>query len=148
MPSAWLRAASGFAPPRGSSPLAHGTWIRRSDGLAADLSTASVAIVAGGVTLYEACAIGVPAVAVAVTGAQAMTVRAMAAHGAVVDAGRLDAGGRGIEHAAEAACRLLRDRDASARLTQAGRHLVDGRGAFRVADALRELARDGVSHAA
>ena len=68
------------------------TWIDVQDGLAEQLSVASVAVVAGGVTLYEACALGVPVVAVALNAAQHVTIRAVARRGAAVDAGSVASG--------------------------------------------------------
>ena len=47
---------------------------------------------AGGVTLYEACALGVPVVAVALNAAQHVTIRAIARRGAAVDAGSVASG--------------------------------------------------------
>jgi spore coat polysaccharide biosynthesis predicted glycosyltransferase SpsG len=110
-----------------------------------------VAIVAGGVTLYEACALGVPVVAVALNAAQHVTIRAVARRGAAVDAGSVatrpgrSAAASGfrrsktIERVAREVDRLLRDPAARRRMALAGRRLVDGRGAARVAARLRQL---------
>ncbi|ODS53891.1 MAG: hypothetical protein ABS36_11840, partial [Acidobacteria bacterium SCN 69-37] len=77
--------AAGFGPAAGD-PLPPGCrWIRARTGLADRLSSAGVAVVAGGVTLYEACALGTPAVAVPVVAAQRPAIAAAAAAGAVVD---------------------------------------------------------------
>jgi spore coat polysaccharide biosynthesis predicted glycosyltransferase SpsG len=119
-----VRTASGFSGAR-----------RGPDGLAQELARAQVAVVSGGVTLYEACALGVPAVAVAVTPNQRITIRAMARSGAVIDAS-----GSRRKIIAEVA-RLLEDPRARRELSRAGKQLVDGRGAFRVAAAIRRLAR-------
>ncbi|MEZ5284175.1 MAG: hypothetical protein R2712_05070 [Vicinamibacterales bacterium] len=69
-----IHVACGFAGTPAPA-LPHGHWIDAPDGLAGELARASVAIVAGGVTLYEACALGVPVVGLAVTAAQHQTVR-------------------------------------------------------------------------
>jgi spore coat polysaccharide biosynthesis predicted glycosyltransferase SpsG len=118
-----------------------------------------VAILAGGVTLYEACALGVPAVAVPLSRHQHITVRGIARAGAAIDAGRLPAeggshsaygaagssrrrgsgGSRPVERAVREAERLLGDAAARRRMSRAGRRLVDGHGAFRVAERLRRL---------
>ncbi len=114
-------------------------WIDARDGLAGELAAASVAIVAGGVTLYEACALGTPSIAVAVNAAQQVTIRGVARAGATVDAGR--SGSAGVPAAiARQVERLLGDRADARRLAAAGRRLVDGRGAARVAAQVRQLA--------
>ena len=60
-PTTEVRIAGGFvvAPHAASAKV---VWIGASRGLSAELSQASAAVVAGGVSLYEACALGVPAV--------------------------------------------------------------------------------------
>lgn len=112
---------------------------RRS--LASTLAGARVAIVAGGITLYEAAALGVPAVAIPVVPGQRGTVRAFSNAGAAVPVSdartvRMASPAR-IAAAAAALCRSAR---LSARLTARGRRLVDGRGVERVAAALNRLA--------
>jgi spore coat polysaccharide biosynthesis predicted glycosyltransferase SpsG len=151
VPDATIRVAAGFADGRRRRPLVHGEWIDAPDGLAAELAAASVAVVAGGVTLYEACALGVPAVAVAVTPAQHQTIRGFAAHGAAIDGGVSGTSGCTVEGVAADVGRLLRSRASGKRLAVAGQRLVDGRGAFRVAAALQQLCAftsPGVSDAA
>jgi spore coat polysaccharide biosynthesis predicted glycosyltransferase SpsG len=151
VPEAQIRVAIGFSGGRCRRPLAHGEWIHALDGLAAELAAASVAVVAGGVTLYEACALGVPAVAVAVTPAQTPTICAFAAHGAAIDGGVSGTGRCTVEAVAAEVAGLLRRRVSRRRLTAAGQRLVDGRGAFRVGAALRQLCAftpSGVTHAA
>jgi spore coat polysaccharide biosynthesis predicted glycosyltransferase SpsG len=150
-PEAQIRVAAGFAGGRTRPALDHGQWVAAPDGLAGELAAASVAVVAGGVTLYEACALGTPAIAVALTSAQHVTVRAFAARGAVVDGHRLVAGTQTINAVAGEVDLLLRAPLVCDRLALAGRHLVDGRGAFRVADrlvALQRAIREGTSDAA
>jgi hypothetical protein len=61
-------------------------WIPTPQGLADALARTSVAIVAGGMTLYEACALGTPAVAVPVVTGQRRAVRAAARLGVAVAA--------------------------------------------------------------
>jgi spore coat polysaccharide biosynthesis predicted glycosyltransferase SpsG len=124
-----------------------GTWIQARDGLAEELSSTSVAVLAGGVTLYEACALGVPSVAVALNSAQHVTIRALARRGATVDAGsvasglsqRRTAATRTLDRVAREVERLVGDTAARRRMTATGRRLIDGRGAARVAARLRQL---------
>ena len=73
-----IRVATGFTAGRCMPALTSGKWIHAHGGLAEELSSTSVAVLAGGVTLYEACALGVPSVAVALTSAQHVTIRALA----------------------------------------------------------------------
>lgn len=140
LPHADIRVAPGFTPGRRPA-LASGTWLAPAD-LATTLADARVAIVAGGLTAYEACALGVPVVAVSVVQAQQPTVRALARHGAAVDGGALGTADAGRRVSA-AAARLLREPSRQQRLSMAGRRLIDGRGAARVATALRRLAQQG-----
>jgi spore coat polysaccharide biosynthesis predicted glycosyltransferase SpsG len=118
--------------------LASGTWIHAHDGLAEELSSSSVAVLAGGVTLYEACALGVPSVAVALNSAQHMTIRTLARRGATVDGGAVT-DQRTPGRVAREVERLLTDRASRRRMAVAGRRLVDARGAARVAGRLRQL---------
>ena len=151
VPEARVRVSTGFADTPRRRALVHGEWIHAPDGLAEELGAASVAVLAGGVTLYEACALGVPAIAVAVTRAQQPTIRAFAAHGAAIDGGLAGTSGCTVESVATEVGRLLRSRATRRRLAVAGQRLVDGRGAFRVGAALRQLCAftsPGVSDAA
>lgn len=142
MPALDIRVACGFAPPRALPSLARGCWVSSPDGLGAELAAATVAVVAGGVTLYEACALRVPVVALPVTAAQHVTTRAFACRGAVVDAGwPID--DAAIERVADAVAQLFENARARQRLSADGGRLVDGDGVFRVADRLRLLARHG-----
>jgi spore coat polysaccharide biosynthesis predicted glycosyltransferase SpsG len=134
-----IRVAGGFAAGRRMPALASGTWIHAPDGLAEELSSTSVAVLAGGVTLYEACALGVPSVAVALNSAQHVTIRALARRGATVDAGSMTSGRKTIDRVARAVERLLGDRALRRRMAVTGRRLVDARGAARVAARLRQL---------
>ena len=147
-----IRVAGGFSAAHRTLPLGSGRWIDSQDGLALELSTASVAIVGGGVTLYEACALGVPAIAVSLTPAQRVTIRAIARRGAALDGGAIhdrvvsDASRkRPSDRIVRDVERLLREPAERRHLAQAGRRLVYGRGAFRVAESLHHLAaRHGI----
>jgi spore coat polysaccharide biosynthesis predicted glycosyltransferase SpsG len=131
-----VRIAGGFlARPRRVHPRI--TWIR-ARGLAPELAKAQVAIVGGGVSLYEAAAMGVPAVGVPVVKAQEATVLAFARRGAAL----------GVRYAAPAqtaatkALSLLNNRDRRVELSRRSRALVDGRGATRAAAAVLALAQE------
>lgn len=116
----------------------------------AALSRATVAIVAGGTTLYEACALGTPAVAVPVVAGQAPTVRRFARAGLAVAPWRR-ATGVGSDvwgHAVSAAAlRLLADAPRRAELASRGRATFDGHGTTRVADAIVRLLATAPRHA-
>jgi putative hydrolase of the HAD superfamily len=111
-PDAEVQIAAGFVSPAGAGPVkrrqAHDRvrWIGPQRGLAGALARASIAIVGGGVSLYEACALGVPAVTIPVVAGQRPTVRAFARRGAA----RAVAGG--TRAAADAALALLADQAA------------------------------------
>ena len=139
IPDAEIHVARGFSVPRRPASLERASWVSAPGGLAAELSEATVAVVGGGVTLYEACAIGVPVVAMAVTPAQHFTVRGMVCRGAAMDGGRPPIDAQVIQRAAEAAATLMRHDEARRRQSHAATQAVDGRGAFRVADRLRRL---------
>ena len=130
-----VRVAPGFVAgrqhPHRSGRFAHAQFLAQAD----------VALVAGGIGLYEACCVGVPTVAVAVTPGQRSTVRAFAELGAVVDGGSLAPGRpRTARRLAGRVLRVLDDPRAKARLAARARRAVDGGGGARVAAALRRLA--------
>jgi spore coat polysaccharide biosynthesis predicted glycosyltransferase SpsG len=137
-PDALITVAAGFCPARRRPSLAPARWIERLNGLAKDLAACDVAVVAGGITLYEACAIGVPAVALAVVPAQRDAIAAFAARGVVLDAGSLGDGERALRNAAAGVARSLREAT-TGRRASAARRLIDGRGALRVAARIRRL---------
>jgi spore coat polysaccharide biosynthesis predicted glycosyltransferase SpsG len=113
------------------------------DRLRRELARATVAVVAGGTTLYEACALGTPVVAVAVVPAQRGTLAAFRRQGlaripvpgAVPEVGT-PAWGAAI---AAAAADLWADAAARRMMAAASRTAIDGRGAERVARAIRRL---------
>jgi len=138
-PSATVEIAAGFSVRRRVELPPNCRWLVARWGLADALSRAQVAVVAGGMTLYEACVLGTPAVALPVVPAQKRTVRAFAAAGAVV-ASEAATGPRAVDRAARQAIALLADAGRAARLSRVAARLVDGRGAERVAQRLRVLA--------
>jgi spore coat polysaccharide biosynthesis predicted glycosyltransferase SpsG len=111
----------------------------RHDGLFEPLAACDVAVVAGGVTLYEACALGVPAVGLAVVEPQRKAIRSCAALGAVLDAGGPGLDAAAADRVARGVLRLLRDDPLRHAMASRGRRLVDGRGADRVARRIRAL---------
>ncbi|NOT24487.1 MAG: hypothetical protein HOP16_00170 [Acidobacteria bacterium] len=139
-PSADIVVASGFV--RTPLPkLPRGRWITRSSGLTSEFTTSSVAVVAGGQTMYEACSLGVPAVSVAVVGAQRRAIEACSAVGAIVDAGGPDMSPATAARVAGGVARLLASRQLRTRVSKRARDLVDGRGADRVARRITRLMR-------
>jgi len=141
-PNVEVRIAGGFvASPRLSAPRLR--WVGARSGLAPELAAADVAIVGGGVSLYEACALGVPAVALAVVNAQRPTIQAFADRGAAL---ALPPRARAAA-AAAIAVRLLNDPDGRAVMARRSRRLVDGRGASRAAAAVMALSAGAASQA-
>ena len=139
IPEIDIRVAAGFAAPRSLPLLTRGSWTVATDGLADELAAAQAAIVAGGITLYEACALRVPVVALAVTAAQHVTTRAFACRGAAVDSG-WPADDRTVERVADAVKALFEHPRLCHRLAREAGRLVDGDGVFRVAGELQQLA--------
>jgi hypothetical protein len=106
------------------------------------LADATVAIVAGGTTLYEACALGTPVVAVPVVPGQKTAVRRFVRAGLAAGAPRA-AGAVGTARwartASDAAIGLLADARRREGMSRRGRAAVDGRGAERVVAAIAQL---------
>ena len=119
------------------------TWVGRTNGLAEELSRADVAVVGGGVTLYEACAIGTAAVAVPVVDAQRETIASFVAKGAAK--GIVD-GPVEIERVTLLVLDLVRNAKLRSTLGRKASRLVDGRGATRAARAVARLATSGTKH--
>jgi spore coat polysaccharide biosynthesis predicted glycosyltransferase SpsG len=135
--------AAGLLPQTSERQLPDGCrWIRMTNGLAPALATASAAVLAGGITLYEACVLGTPVVTLAVVPAQRVTTSAFAAAGATIDASG-PVPGRALDRAAASVTRLLASPRDAARLSERARALVDGRGALRVREHLLALAERG-----
>lgn len=146
-----VRVAAGFistGPATAGDPR-NVTWLAPSTKLAAELSRAAVAVVGGGVSLYEACAAGTAAVGVPVVGSQRPTVAGFVARGAALGRHRSSARPQQI---ADDVLRLLRDHRLRRRMVQAARRLVDGRGAWRAAREIelllvRHTRREGLRYA-
>ena len=141
-PSLRIELAPGFAArgstlaPSHASTLAPCIRLLPPTRLHRSLATCAVAIVGGGVTLYEACALGTPAVAMAVVPAQRPIVAGCAARGAVVN-GRTAWRAADARRAARDAVRLVASGRRRMQLARTARRLVDGRGSRRVAEWLR-----------
>lgn len=143
-PNASVVVAAGFSTGR-RPPLRGARWLSARMGLVKALLKSDVAVVAGGVTLYEACALGVPAVGLAVVREQRRAIRAFARRGAVIDAG---ATGAAIEAAASGVARLLTDARLRNATSNRARRLVDGQGTDRVAGRIRGLLAQGARRVA
>ena len=140
-PGVRVDIAQGFGP-RPSRPAPAGArWVRTPRGLAGRLRTATVAVVAGGVTLYEACALGTSIVVLPVVAAQRPAAIACARAGAAMHASESNPT-RAVAQAAALAVSLLDDPSRRDDLSRRAGALVDGRGAARVAARLRTLARN------
>jgi len=124
----------------GSAPAlpARCRWVSAPDGLADHLAAASVAVVAGGVTLYEASALGTPIVAVPVVSAQRRAIAAAANAGVALAVTARDERRIALDAAALVA-RLMDDPGLAADLSRRARRLVDGHGAARVAARIHSL---------
>lgn len=137
-PDARVRVAGGFV--AAGRPDDGIEWLPPLGSLRDELGGATVAVVGGGVTLYEACAAGVPTVGVWVVSAQRPTVRAGAHLGAVVEGGDGRAAATAGRVAREVAG-LLDSRNTRESLAIRSRAVVDGLGTGRVVAALRALAQ-------
>jgi spore coat polysaccharide biosynthesis predicted glycosyltransferase SpsG len=139
VPQATVRVAGGFV----STPAEvrqQITWIGPARSLQQEMARASVAVVGGGISLYEACALGTPAVGVPVVAAQRPTVAAFVARGAAKGTAR---GPLSAKRVAEDCVALLNDTAMRRHFSRMGRKLIDGRGAFRAAAAVARLAAAG-----
>ena len=137
-PAADIAVAAGLVPGR-RPQVPGGRWLESPSGLTHALAASDVAVVAGGVTLYEACALGCPAVGMAVVKAQRPAIRALASRGGILDAGGPRVGRRTAARVGVAVATLVADGERRRRLGRQARRLVDGRGAERVARRIRTL---------
>jgi hypothetical protein len=115
-------------------------WIGPVPSLVPWLRDATLAVVAGGITLYEACAMGVPTLAVPVVDLQRRPVEAMVRLGAATS---VDGAGNAPPEPARVVRRALELLGQTSRrrsLSRRGQAVVDGRGASRVARLLHRIA--------
>jgi len=111
------------------------------DGLGAVLHDVDLAVLGGGMSLYEAAAAGVPAVALAVVPAQRPTIQGLARAGVVRSAGRLAVrpNAQWLRQVVGAMSAALADVAWRRAAASRGPRLVDGRGAERAARAITAL---------
>jgi spore coat polysaccharide biosynthesis predicted glycosyltransferase SpsG len=129
-----VRVAGGFvAQPPSDSRVKNVTWLAPPTDLVPELSRAKVAVVGGGVSLYEACALGTAAVAVPVVRSQRPTVAGFISRGGALGAAHRPVRARQI---ADDVVKLLQSDPLRHRVARAGRRLVDGHGAERAARAI------------
>jgi spore coat polysaccharide biosynthesis predicted glycosyltransferase SpsG len=140
-PEATVRVAGGFVstPAQARQQI---TWVGPARSLHQEMARASVAVVGGGVSLYEACALGTPAIGVPVVAAQRPTVAAFVARGAARGSTRAPVSAKDV---ADECVSLLSDAAMRRHLARMGRRLIDGRGAFRAAAAVERMAAAGGS---
>ena len=118
--------------------LTHVDVVRHPPDLRGRMTSADLALSAGGQTLYELARCGTPTIAFRTGADQANNLAALAAAGVVLDTGAPD-DVQWLERV-EAAVRTLAG-DAAARdeMSRRAQHLVDGRGADRLAQAIARL---------
>ncbi|MGF1626154.1 MAG: cytidylyltransferase domain-containing protein [Alphaproteobacteria bacterium] len=112
--------------------LPGGRLLYGSDDMPALMAAADLAVIAFGMTAYEAAAVGTPTLALCLSADHEASARALADEGALVVAGRI-----GVVTAAGLApqiAALIANRDRLAAMGEAGGRLIDGRGADRIAD--------------
>ena len=115
------------------------TVIESVSDMAAALAEVDLVVGAGGVSLLERMAAGVPSVSVVLADNQRAYIAGAAALGAT-RACELDDDSATGEDLEEAIWRVARDPDLRAEMVRAGRQAVDGLGANRIADALLGMA--------
>jgi spore coat polysaccharide biosynthesis predicted glycosyltransferase SpsG len=106
--------------------------IEAPDSMAGVLAAADLAVTAGGQTMLEAAALGIPTIAVPVAANQESQTKALADAGAV----RLATVGDALNEVGN----LAEDALARRTLSEAARAAVDGKGARRVAGEVASLA--------
>jgi UDP-2,4-diacetamido-2,4,6-trideoxy-beta-L-altropyranose hydrolase len=146
----WVTLAAGFGVRALQTRHPRVRLLESPSWLRSELARVDVAVLAGGVTLYEAALLGVPSVALAVVAAQMPTIRAFERVGASIAAGCLVSGDRAnVERtrakAVQAVAALLADEEKRRVMAVQGQQQVDGRGALRVAAALTRLMDQGTA---
>jgi hypothetical protein len=113
-----------------------------SRGLAPWFARVDAAIVGGGVSLYEAVAAGVPAIAVPVVPAQRPTIRGFAARGLALDGAAPSTSAEAIaQHVADRFDALVADARWRRVIRSEGPRAIDGLGARRVATAIAAVSK-------
>lgn len=132
-----VRVVGGFTTSHQRMPaMKNITWLAPSSDLMAELARAKVAVVGGGVSLYEACASGTAAVAVPVVRAQVPTVAGFVSRGGALGSPHRPPRPRQI---AEDVVKLIQSDPLRHRIARTGRRLVDGHGAARAVRAIGQL---------
>ena len=149
-PDTWVTLAAGFSARTLATKHPRVRLLESPSWLRSELARVDVAVLAGGVTLYEAALLGVPSVAIAVVPAQMPTIRAFERVGASIAAGWLPSRDRSAAErtrakAVQAVSALLADEDKRRAMAVQGQQQVDGRGALRVAAALKRLMEQGTA---
>ena len=146
----WVTLAAGFSARPIQTGHARVRLLESPSWLRSELARMDVAVLAGGVTLYEAALLGVPTVSVAIVAAQMPTIRAFERVGASIAAGCAAPGDRAATErthakAVQAVGALLADEDKRRAMAVQGQQQIDGRGALRVAAALKRLMEQGTA---
>lgn len=106
------------------------------------MARCGAAVTAGGTTVYELCAVGVPLIAFSYADNQEALVRYVGEHGLGIDAGEYRAGSREVlRRIRDGVLRLLEEPQEAKRLRQAAVERVDGCGAGRIAGAIYGIKR-------
>ena len=127
-----------------SAAVPHVRVVRATGGLAPWFGRVDVAVVGGGVSLYEAVAAGVPSVAVPVVSAQRPTIRGFERMQLTLCGAKPGASGaRVVEQVAARFDALVTDATWRRRVEQLGPRVIDGRGPRRVARAILAVSRGG-----
>jgi UDP:flavonoid glycosyltransferase YjiC (YdhE family) len=134
LPHVHVHIAAGFVDARLPLLPVGSRWVNAPAGLVDEFAAAGVAVVAGGMTMYEACALGTPTVAIPVVPAQRAAIEAAAEAGAVRTTPR-----KTPRDIARAVGLLIGNSSAAAAQAAVASRLVDGRGAERAAARLSEL---------
>ena len=107
--------------------------------MAALMGSCDIAITAGGTTLYELCATGVPSIAFTMADNQMEFTKSFHEHKAIYYVGDARKDNTLARDLAARLFALLPDRTMRVNLSTNARNLVDGRGAERIADAIINL---------
>lgn len=104
------------------------------------MRTCDIAVTAGGSTMYELCAVGVPMICFSFVDNQEKIVEGFRARELVCFGGDYLRQGKGmVRDVAEHIALLCRDAQLRRRYSKHQRRLVDGRGSLRIAEYLQEL---------
>ena len=116
--------------------LQDGRVLRSVDDMATLLADNDLAVIAFGMTAYEAAAVGTPTLALNLTDDHAQSALALEAAGALRSAGLVAEQTAGT--LGSAVREMLADRDGLRQMRRAAQRLIDGRGADRIADRIAD----------